>query len=81
MEAGARRHWSEDDDLADEIELYGELVVAASESERDLTLPQIDKVLGVDQWPDCRGGQPATPDDARDQEAAAEPGKESGRSA
>ena len=36
-----------DDDLADEIVLYGDLVVAASESERNLTLPEIDKVLGL----------------------------------
>jgi hypothetical protein len=43
-----RRHWAEDDDLADEIELYGELVVAASESDDQLSLPQIDRVLGVD---------------------------------
>ncbi|GAB2683927.1 hypothetical protein [Thalassiella azotivora] len=43
-----RRHWAEDDALADEIELYGELVVAASESEDQLSLPQIDRVLGVD---------------------------------
>ncbi|MFP5345452.1 MAG: hypothetical protein ACLGIA_00260 [Actinomycetes bacterium] len=56
MEAGARRHWTDDTVLADEIELYGELVVAASESERELTLPQIDRVLGVDQPDD--GGAP-----------------------
>lgn len=49
MKAGTRRHWTDDNALADEIELYGELVVAASESERELTLPQIDRVLGVDQ--------------------------------
>lgn len=48
MAADARRHWSEDDALADEIELYGELVVAASESDSELTLPQIDRVLGVE---------------------------------
>jgi hypothetical protein len=36
-----------DDDLADEIVLYGDLVVAASESEERLTLPEIDKVLGL----------------------------------
>lgn len=53
MEAGTRRHWTDDNVLADEIELYGELVVAASESERDLTLPQIDRVLGVDQPDGC----------------------------
>ena len=57
MEAGARRHWTDDTVLADEIELYGELVVAASESERELTLVQIDRVLGVDQ-PDDAGATP-----------------------
>lgn len=43
-----RRSWAEDGELATEIELYGDLVVAASESESELTLPQIDRVLGVD---------------------------------
>jgi hypothetical protein len=81
MEAGARRHWSEDDDLADEIELYGELVVAASESERDLTLPQIDKVLGVDQCSQCGAGEPVAPDDGRGLQAAADRSERSGRSA
>lgn len=33
--------------LADEIVLYGDLVVAASESDRDLSLLEIDEVLGV----------------------------------
>ncbi len=33
--------------LADEIVLYGDLMVAASESEHDLSLPEIDEVLGV----------------------------------
>lgn len=37
-----------DADLADEIVMYGDLVVAASESDRDLTLPEIDRVLGLD---------------------------------
>lgn len=36
-----------DDDLAAEIEMYGELVVAASEAEGELTQPQIDRLLGV----------------------------------
>jgi hypothetical protein len=31
----------------DEIELYGELVIAASASEGPLTLEQIDRVLGL----------------------------------
>jgi hypothetical protein len=42
------RSWAEDGELATEIELYGDLVVAASESESELTLPQIDRVLRVD---------------------------------
>lgn len=64
---GTRRHWADDGDLADEIELYGELVVAASESEQELTQPQIDELLGVRQR------------DAVDQQpggAAVEPGGE-----
>lgn len=36
-----------DDELADEIELYGDLVVAASEADRELSLTEIDKLLGV----------------------------------
>lgn len=43
-----RRSWAEDGELATEIELYGDLVVAASESESELTMPQIDRVLGID---------------------------------
>ena len=31
----------------DEIELYGELIIAASSSERPLTSEEIDAVLGV----------------------------------
>ena len=45
---GQGRSWAEDGELATEIELYGDLVVAASESESELTMPQIDRVLGVD---------------------------------
>jgi hypothetical protein len=37
-----------DDALQDEIELVGELVVAASASERPLTDDEIDRLLGVD---------------------------------
>lgn len=40
--------------LQDEIELVGELVVAASASERPLTEDEIDEVLGV-----IRGTSPA----------------------
>lgn len=43
--SGARR--IADDDLASEIELYGEMVVAASESDGPLTLPEIDELLGI----------------------------------
>ena len=32
----------------DEIELYGELIIAASSSSRPLTVAEIDQVLGVD---------------------------------
>jgi hypothetical protein len=39
--------WS-DDDLADEIELYGELVVAATAQETPMTPREIDTALGVD---------------------------------
>ena len=38
-----------DDTLQGEIELVGELVVAASASERPLTEEEIDRVLGVEQ--------------------------------
>jgi hypothetical protein len=37
----------DDDELAEEIVLYGDLVVAASESEGDLTLREIDELLGL----------------------------------
>jgi len=36
-----------DDALADEIELYGAVVVAASEKEGSLTHAEIDEALGV----------------------------------
>lgn len=36
-----------DDDLQGEIELVGDLVVAASASERPLTDEEIDRVLGI----------------------------------
>ena len=34
--------------VLDEIELYGELVIAASASDRPLSQSEIDHVLGVD---------------------------------
>ncbi|NAZ83057.1 hypothetical protein GTR02_14655 [Kineococcus sp. R8] len=38
-----------DDALAEEIELYAEVVVAASESEGPLPEGELDRVLGVDE--------------------------------
>jgi hypothetical protein len=35
--------------VLDEIELYGELVIAASSSERPLSQGEIDHVLGLDE--------------------------------
>ncbi len=43
--------WAQDGDLADEIVLYGDVVVAASESERVLTLHEIDTALGLGRFP------------------------------
>lgn len=37
----------EDPQALDEIELYGELVIAASASDRPLSQDEIDKVLGL----------------------------------
>jgi hypothetical protein len=37
----------EDPMVLDEIEMYGELVIAASASERPLTQDEIDRVLGL----------------------------------
>ena len=37
----------DDDELAEEIELYGDLVVAASEAEGALSQEEIDRLLGV----------------------------------
>jgi hypothetical protein len=45
-----------DDALHDEIELVGDLVVAASASERPLTDDEIDRALGIER------GQCAAPD-------------------
>lgn len=46
-----------DDALQHEIELVGDLVVAASASERPLTEDEIDAALGIDR------ARPASPDD------------------
>jgi hypothetical protein len=37
-----------DEDLRSEIELVGELVVAASDGDEPLPQPEIDRILGVD---------------------------------
>ncbi len=52
MERSAREPggtWSDDEDLAGEIELYGDLVVAASSQEEPLTSGEIDTALGLDE--------------------------------
>ncbi len=41
--------WADDGDLAGEIELYGDLVVAASEAEDALTTDEIDVALGLEE--------------------------------
>jgi len=46
-----------DDALQDEIELVGDLVVAASANERPMTDEEIDRALGID-----RGHQVAPPE-------------------
>lgn len=49
----------EDPLVLDEIELYGELVIAASASDRPLSQEQIDRVLGL------RAGRTSAPRSAR----------------
>ena len=39
----------QDPQVLDEIELYGELVIAASASEEPLSRDEIDRVLGLEQ--------------------------------
>jgi len=46
----------DDAELAEEIVLYGDLVVAASEAAGDLTLREIDELLGLDD----RGSPPSS---------------------
>ena len=41
----------QDPQVLDEIELYGELVIAASASEEPLSRVEIDRVLGLDRLP------------------------------
>ena len=48
-----------DDALQNEIELVGDLVVAASASERPLTEAEIDEALGIER------GHPTSADDAQ----------------
>ena len=47
-----------DNELADEIEMYGELVVAASESDRELSPHEIDQALGVERTETGGGCRP-----------------------
>ena len=44
----------QDPQVLDEIELYGELVIAASASEEPLSRDEIDRVLGLDHEGDER---------------------------
>lgn len=44
----------EDPTALDEIEMYGELVIAASASDQPLSQDQIDKVLGLRPEPEER---------------------------
>lgn len=52
-----------DVELADEIELYGAVVVAASEKDGSLTPAEIDDALGVDDAPAADGGGAAVDGD------------------
>ncbi len=42
----------------DEIELYGEMVIAASASDRALSQDEIDRVLGLTRGPRGGAGRP-----------------------
>ena len=44
--------WADDNELAGEIELYGDLVVAASSQEEPMTPVEIDSALGLDEAAD-----------------------------
>lgn len=46
--------WSDDDELAGEIELYGDLVVAATSQDEPMTPLEIDSALGLDDAADDR---------------------------
>ena len=41
----------QDPQVLDEIELYGDLVIAASASEEPMSRAEIDRVLGLDRLP------------------------------
>ncbi|MEH3077488.1 hypothetical protein [Quadrisphaera setariae] len=59
----------DDDALAEEIELYGDLVVAASEAGDVLPQAEIDRLLGVEVTadpPQGSGGGSAAPDQVID---------------
>lgn len=62
--------WSDDRDLAAEIRIYGDLVVAASESDRALTGPEIDAALGLDA--SARADDVRTPSDPAGRRAQAD---------
>lgn len=49
-----------DDALQNEIELVGDLVVAASASERPLTEEEIDEVLGIERGHEASSGEKKT---------------------
>jgi hypothetical protein len=81
--AGMERSRRLDDDaLAEEIELYGDLVVAASEAGDVLPQAEIDRLLGVDVSGDPADDRPADGGAASDQvsEGAAD-GSERGAAA
>lgn len=64
--------WAADAELAGEIELYGDLVVAASSQEAPLTPVEIDSVLGLDEDAPDRASRHASRD-ASDHEPRHEP--------
>lgn len=54
----AAQAWADDDELAGEIELYGDLVVAASSQEEPMTPLEIDNALGLDDDADATADGP-----------------------
>ena len=57
-----------DVELADEIELYGAVVVAASEKDGSLTPAEIDDALGVDDASTADGGGTPGTDEGTDED-------------